>query len=269
MKIHYTYLSLFFLVVINTHLVFGQSKIDLTITINTDCNCPKSSIVESGSQFGIYAHVPVHQYSDKSMDTLVQELKVKEKQALSLPQGAYKLIYTPSSSSKQQNLYYFHLTPYETTVQLNCLFFNKNYSFWRKSTHKQDSFLLTSSYFGPTNDGTAITTYSLAVIRKREQYFVKFWKSAHYTRDLIRRPQNSSQQYPQLDSMTLLSPAQVHQFKKLENTLFQFSNNNNTDGTINSSNNLWINNKQIHFKSRNYVALVWWNKLKEVLLNKK
>ena len=108
-----------------TNLVKGQSEIEIKLTIDSDCNCPDSLIIEPGSRFGIYAYTPVPKYSGNYADTLIRELDFRKERKISLEQGTYKFIYTPSDSSKQKSQFYFALNPYETHVHLNCFSLTK------------------------------------------------------------------------------------------------------------------------------------------------
>lgn len=254
---------LVFLVFI-TDIANGQSEIEIELTIDTECNCPDSLILEPGSQFGIYAFTYVPKYSGNYKDTLISELDLLKEQKISLQQSTYKLIYTPADSTQQKSQYYFALNPYETVFHLNCLFFNKSYSFFRDQTHKNDTIIISSTYFGPTNEDTDITTHSLTIIRKKEKYFAAYSQSSYKASQLRIQIQPNVSTYPTDEPLLQLSKEQVLKLKELEGSFYKYSVNDNLNNYISSSNSVWINGKEISFYASSYVALLLWNELKKV-----
>jgi hypothetical protein len=243
-----------------TNLVKGQSQIEIELTIDTDCNCYDSLIIEPGSKFGIYAYTPVPKYSGNYVDTLIKELKIRKKQTISLEQGTYKLIYTPSDSSKQNNQYYFALNPYETQVHLNCFFFNKNYRSVLDAMNKKDTVVINSTYFGNTNGQSIIPTHTVVIFKKHKKYYASYYKTEQ--RELIIEYTN-----PKFETQIVLSEEQLQQFRKFEENFLEISINDNLNFEVNSKNHIWIHDKIISFGSKDYVALLLWNELNKTTAN--
>lgn len=255
MKINTLHASLLALLTLVINVALGQSKIDIKLTIDTSCAC--SSVETSKGKFELYDYAPVQKYSDNYTDILIRELEIKKEQTLSVEQGTYKLIYTPSDSSKRKSQYYFASNPYETNIHLNCFFFNKNYHSALDLMEKRDTIVISSSYYGNTHDESIITAHTVVIFKKRKKHYASYYKTEQREPKIDLNPTR----FPNIKAQILLSDRQVQLFREFEQNLPKMSINDNLSYEINSKSSIWFNGKKINFYTNNYIALLLWNEL--------
>jgi len=266
MRLCFSNIILLLFLTLITDIALGQIQYEVRLTIDTVCLCNDSLNSKPEGKFGIYAYVPTPRNSGNYTDTLIRELEQKKEQTIILEQGNYKFIYSPSDSLEGENQYYFNLNPYETQIDLNCFFFNKRYSPLLNQMRKRDTIVITSTYFGPTNDATFRPTHTLVIFRKQKKYYASYFRIEQIGPPI---PIINSLYIPKYETQILLTEEQIEKIKEFENNFLKLSINDNLNYDVSAKNKIWFKGKNISFYSREYVSLLLWNELNKTTSNKK
>lgn len=241
----------------------GFCQEEFKITIDSAC-CQTVGSTKLDGKFGLYGDMRISKHPFWVKDTLIKTLKFKKEQVLTgLEPMPYTLRFIPNDSTERSHsVQIYSLSNYKN---LSCFFFNKSYPLVLREMKNNDLIKLVSRYAGNTNMATAIPLYTLIIVKKRGNYYARYWETSTNEQGLkfidIQTQPVKDEKIKINSSYMKLSEEQLNTIENFWSTMETYWLDNDYSSIL-SNTIIYDINGYVNFQSNEYISQILWEKLK-------